>query len=524
MGLGASKMHLPSTASAPPWTSRKSSPDFLHPAMLPRSIFALLVLTPFTAGAVAAPVVFKDPAPPKAAAPDGSKPAGPQANAEATFRVAPKPLPAGAITSDWPSFLGPTHNMFSPETKLAHEFPKEGLPLVWEMKKGEGFAAPAILGERLILFHRVGEKEVVDCLHPADGRRYWQYSYPSSYRDRYGFNPGPRASPAIGDGRVFTHGAEGKLHCVDLLTGQPLWSRDLLTEFGVAQNFFGVGSAPLVEGDKVIINLGAPGGPCVAAFDTRTGRMVWGAGKKWGPSYASPIPATIHGKRRVLVFAGGESKPPTGGLLCIDPANGHVDFEFPWRGDRYESVNATSPVVIGHDVFVGECYGAGGVLVRVLADGSAKQAWTNPTFGPHFMTAIPLGQHLYGVHGHGPQDADLVCVELATGKEVWRHQPLWKETVAGRRGPQEMNVGTFRSSLLQVDGGTLCQGEYGHLLWLDLSPQGCRELARTWMFAATESWTPPVLSRGLIYVCQNSKGAFREEPTRLLCFDLRGSD
>ena len=94
-------------------------------------------------------------------------------------------------------------------------------------------------------------------------------------------------------------------------------------------------------------NVGAPGGPTVAAFDTGTGKEVWRAGTMWGPSYASPVPAVVHGQRRVFVFAGGESSPPTGGLMSIDPANGRVDFSFPWRSRSYESVNASCPVVFG---------------------------------------------------------------------------------------------------------------------------------------------------------------------------------
>ena len=448
-----------------------------------------------------------------------------QPNAETTVHAAPQPLPAGAVTTDWETFLGPAHNMVSPETKLRKTFPADGLRPIWEMKKGDGFAAPAIRGDRLILFHRIGDAEVIECLHPTDGRRYWQHRYPSAYRDRYGYNHGPRASPVIADGRVFTFGAEGRLHCLDLETGQVVWQRDLLAEFKIEQNFFGVGATPLVEGNKLIINLGAPGGPCVAAFDTRTGRLVWGAAADdWGASYAAPIPATLHGRRRVLVFAGGESKPPTGGLICLDPETGAVDFRFPWRSRRYESVNAAAPLVIGNAVFISECYGAGGALVEVGADGTPTPRWTNPQFGMHFMTAVRKDGHLYGIDGHGPSDAELVCVDLATGKQVWRTQPVWSEKVASRGGTRDMNVGIFRGSFLQVDGATLCLGEFGHLLWLDLSPTGYRELARTWLFAATETWTPPVLSRGLLYVCQNSRGALRNEPPRLLCYDLRGGE
>lgn len=476
------------------------------------------------AGGRAAAPAFVDPAPPRVAERRDTTAPAASANPDAIFHAAPKPLPGRAVTRDWPAFLGPAGNMVSEETALLAEFPRDGLRPVWEMRKGEGYAAPAVAGGRLILFHRVGENEVVDCLHALDGRRYWRFGYASAYRDRYGFNSGPRASPVIADGRVFVLGAEGRLHCLDLATGQVLWQRDLLAEFGLRQNFFGVGASPLVEGDRLIVNVGAAGGPCVAAFDLRTGRMLWGAGDRWGPSYASPVAATVQGRRRVFVFAGGESKPPTGGLLCLDPENGTVEYSFPWRGSRYESVNAASPVVLGERVFIAECYGAGGALVERGPEGLGRAVWTNPTFGMHFMSAIPRGGYLYGVHGHGPQDAELVCVEASTGREVWREQPIWEERVETKNGPRTLKVGTFRSSLLQVEGRTLCLGEYGHLLWLDLSPEGYRETARTWLFAATETWTPPVLSHGLLYVCQNTKGSFRDEPMRLLCYDLRAAE
>jgi outer membrane protein assembly factor BamB len=305
------------------------------------------------------------------------------------------------------------------------------------------------------------------------------------------------------------------------------WKRDVLKDFKLTQNFFGVGSAPLLEGDRLILNVGAKGGPCVAAFDAKTGRMLWGAGDQWGPSYAAPIPATVLGKRRVFVFAGGESSPPSGGLLCIDPADGSVDFTFPWRGRRRESVNASAPVVFDNKVLVSESYGTGGALLELIAAADGKLAfkklWTNESFGTHFMTAVYQQGYLYGVDGHGPQDAFLVCVDAKTGNEVWRTQPEWKQTVQTRSGERTATFGTYRAWLMPVDGRYLCLGEFGHLLWTDLSPKGYGELSRAQLFLASESWTPPVLSRGLLYVCQNTPGMLDGGPPRLLCYDLRGS-
>lgn len=441
--------------------------------------------------------------------------------ADRTIQGTPSPLPANSLTSDWPCLLGPTHNEVCTETHLLKQFPATGPNLVWEINKGEGYASPAIAGDRLILFHRQGSRERIDCLGAADGKSIWSFDYPTEYTDDWGYTNGPRSSPAIGGDAVFALGAEGKLHCVELATGKLRWQHDLTAEYKLKKEFFGIGTSPLVEGDKVIVNVGARGGPCVVAFDVRTGKVAWNAGNQWGPSYATPVPATIHGKRRVLAFAGGKSNPPTGGLLCIDPANGKVDFEFPWRGTRRESVNASSPVVIGNDVFISEWYGTGGVLLEITDEFQPKVVWKNPNFGTHFMSAVEKDGYLYGVDGHGPDDAFLVCVELKTGKEVWRTQPQWNETVNTPDGAKQIPTGFFRCWIMPADGHYLILGEYGHLAWADLSPQGFKQLQRAWLFAADETWTPPAISRGLLYICQNARDLLHHTGPRLLCYDLR---
>ena len=121
----------------------------------------------------------------------------------------PKPLPAGAVTHDWPSFLGPSHNGMSTETKLSRTLPP---PLVWECPKGTGYASPAIAGNHLVFIHRAGTDEIVECLHPETGTRHWQFRYPTTFEDRYGYNNGPRSSPVIAEKLVYTMGAEGVLH------------------------------------------------------------------------------------------------------------------------------------------------------------------------------------------------------------------------------------------------------------------------------------------------------------------------
>jgi outer membrane protein assembly factor BamB len=456
--------------------------------------------------------------------------AEPEENKDVTYHVAPKPLLPGTITEDWPSFLGPTHNAVTRETNLVASFPAGGPPLVWEMKRGSGYSAPAISAGKLLVLHRVGEQEVVDCLDPETGKRFWRFAYPTEYRDRYGLNDGPRGAPVIDGGLAYTYGVEGKLHCLDLATGAVKWKHDILSEFSLPQQFFGVGDTPLVEGDHVIINVGAaPKGPCVVAFNKITGQVAWKTDEKlsntWGPSYASPIPATVNGVRRVFVFAGGESRPPTGGVMSVDPATGKVDFAMKHRSRTYESVNASSPLIIGNQLFVSECYGSGGSLIDLKADGSAKELWNSKALGTHFMNAIAKDGYLYGVDGHGPLDCPLVCLDLKTGEEMWRKEINFRETVPFGGRAEQREVPLARASLILCpDGRFLCLGEFGHLLWVDLSPKGYQELSRSWPFFAGETWTGPVLSHGLLYVCQNTRDALHGgEGPKLLCYDVRAS-
>jgi outer membrane protein assembly factor BamB len=466
---------------------------------------------------------FRDPAPPTVQTlPAMARPAA-KANPAVRVHGKPKPLAAGAVTSDWKSFMGPSHDGSSPETKLLKEWPKAGPKLLWEMKKGTGYSSPAIAGDYLVYFHREGNQERIECLHPETGAKYWEFTYATQFEDRYGYNNGPRASPVIDGDRVYTYGAEGKLHVLKLETGQLYWKRDLAAEFKVPQDFFGTATTPLIEGDLLIINVGAPRGPTVAAFHKVTGKMVWGAGNEWGPSYASPVPATVHGKRRIFVFAGGESQPPTGGLLSIDPANGAVDFTFPWRSRTYESVNAASPVVAGNRVFVSASYRTGGALIDVLPNGKHNVAWTSQEIGTHFNTAIHKDGYLYAFDGRNEPDASLVGVDMKTGKAAWRANPEWDETLNVNGTQSRQTLGTYRGQLLAVDGHYLALGELGHLLWLDLSPKGYKELARAWLFAARETWSLPVVSHGLLYISQHSRDVQTNTGPRLLCYDLRGN-
>lgn len=464
---------------------------------------------------------WSDPAPPVVQDVNRDQVPSPRIHPAVRIHAEPASLSGGAFFEDWPSFLGYGHDAVSSETQLLKKWPEDGPVVVWELDKGEGYATPSIAGARLVFIHREGDTEKIECLHPESGKLYWRFQYPTGYRDRFGYGKGPRASPVIEGRYVYALGAEGRLNCLDIATGQPCWSRSLADEFRIPQGFFGWATSPVVDGGNLIINLGVPGGPCVVAFDKTSGRLAWGTGKQWGTSYATPVTAYMHGMKRLLVFAGGESRPPIGGLLCIDPATGRLLSRYPWRSNSYESVNAANPTVIGDRVFVSASYGTGGVLLRVDPEGKMHKIWTTDELGTHWNTSIHRNGYLYGFDGRHPHTSELVCLDVRTGKSVWRKDVRWNEEVEVNGTKRAVTHGFFRGSLIWADGHFLCLGESGTLAWLDLSPRGYREIIRVPLFLAQETWNVPVISRGLVYVMQNTRDQVTGTGPRLICYDLR---
>ena len=411
--------------------------------------------------------------------------------------------------ADWPRVFGPADNCSTPEAGLRRDLPAK-LPVLWEMEKGEGMGGPAIVGGNVFVFHRLSEDEVIECREAATGKQRWSQRYPAAYRPRYGGGHGPRTSPVVAGGRVFTFGVTGKLTALDADSGKILWQRDCARDFEMQAVFFGFGSTPLVVGERLIVQLGGKesGLPLqCAALDVATGKKLWTTTHEWGASYASPVPATIHGRECVLMFAGGQSRPPTGGLLIIETATGKVMASAPHRADMAESVNASSPVLVsGNRVFVSEAYTAGGLCVEIAPDFSLTTAWKDDSLGLYWMTPLVREGVLFGSAGMSERLAEFTAHDVATGKQLWR---------------DELGGGFGRASLLATGDGVLCLGEFGDLAWLDLSRKGAKVLSRTKLFHAPETWTLPALADGRLYVSQNEPGDALGK-RRLVCYDLRG--
>ena len=178
--------------------------------------------------------------------------------------------------ADWPQFLGPDRNGIYSGPELNDKWPASGPRVVWRKQIGAGLSGPVVAQNHLILFHRVDDREIVESFDARTGASQWRHAYPTTYRDDFGFDEGPRAVPVVADGIVYTFGAEGRLHAIDLATGKPFWNVDTMRQFGVAKGFFGAAGSPLIEGGKVMANVGGKNAGIVA-FDAKTGKVLWSA-------------------------------------------------------------------------------------------------------------------------------------------------------------------------------------------------------------------------------------------------------
>ncbi len=414
--------------------------------------------------------------------------------------------------SDWPRFLGPLGTSVSIEKGIISPWPKTGLKVVWQKETGAGYAAPSIARGRLFVMDRIKDTARLRCLDAKSGKLIWKYEYPTDYRDKYNYNGGARCCPVIDDDRVYIYGPEGMLQCLKFDDGKLVWKVDTVKEFGIVQNFFGVGSTPVIEGDLLIAQVGGSpkgsdkiidfmkvkgNGSGIVAFDKRTGEVKYKITDELA-SYSSPVLATINGRRWCFVFA-------RGGLVGFEPKSGKVDFHFPWRADVLESVNASNPVVVDDTVFISETYGPGSALLKVKP-GGYKVLWSDKdknmrekSMQCHWMTPIYKDGYLYGCSGRNKSNGLLRCIDFKTGKVMWSKERLG------------------RTSLLFVDGHFVCLSEMGPMLLIKPEPKKFGYLS---FFLPAEKetplldypcWSAPVLSHGLLYVRSES---------RLVCMEL----
>ena len=328
-------------------------------------------------------------------------------------------LSSSAPAGDWPQILGPQRNGTAVDEHVA-AWPAEGPKLLWQRDVGRGFAGVAVCGGTVVLFHRAGDEEVVETLTAGTGQPLWKAAAPARYVPILSDDDGPRVVPLVDHGRVFTYGALGLLRCLDLSTGKPLWERNTLDEFNSkesidgepAEGYFGIGTAPIVEGDKLLVNVGGDRRLSgIVAFDCRSGRTVWTATAERA-SYSSPVAVTVDGARHVL-FVTRLS------LVSLDPDSGKVRFQVPF-GRMGPTVTAASPVVVDGHVLLTASYGIGAALMK-LSGGRAEPLWTDPQImASQYTTCVAGNGCLFGIHGRqdGPR-AELRCFDPKTRTILW---------------------------------------------------------------------------------------------------------
>jgi outer membrane protein assembly factor BamB len=380
--------------------------------------------------------------------------------------------------------MGPDRNGISAETGLLTTWPDKGPPMLWEKAIGEGYSGPVVAGNKLIIFYRLENDNVVECLDAVTGKGQWKFTYPTEYRDSFGKGNGPRATPVIAAKSVFTLSAQGELHCQDLQTGKKVWAHNLAKEYELPDNFFGIGTSPILEGDLLLVNVGPSGGG-VLAFDKDTAKEVWRA-KCEQASYSSPVAATIDGTRHVFFFT-------MNGLVSIDPKTGDIRFQKPWRSRNRASVTAATPLVIKDQVFISASYGTGAVLLRVGKD-DVEEIWKGDgVISNHYNTCIQKDGFLYGCDGRQEAGAQLRCVELATGKVQWTQ------------------AGFGCANMILADGKLIALSEEGDLILLEPNPESYKELARVHVLTRS-SRAPLALANGRLYARDDHK---------LICWNLK---
>ena len=441
---------------------------------------------------------------------------------------------------DWPRFLGPRGDNTSAETGLVDHWSAKGLPVLWEKQIGSGYSAPSVRAGLLVLHHRVGDEEIIEACDARTGKTNWQYAYPSRFADPFGYNNGPRCTPLLSSNFCYTFGAEGRLLCLDLKSGHVVWQRETAKEWNVPEPFFGVGSTPLLEGDKLIVMVGGQPNSAVVAFDPATGKTLWESGgkKNWDgvpaigwqgeapyqwtgeekmASYSSPVVATIHGQRQVLCLT-------RQGLVSLNPTNGAINFSRWFESPVNESVNAMCPVVSDDLVLISAAYyRIGAVLLRVKPDGkSFEEVWRSPAREPerdplsgrtaspvleiHWNTPVLHNGALYAFSGRNEPDATFRCVDFLTGKLLWSRYERWRPHTASQ--PEVYG----RGSAILADGRLIVLGEGGKLGLFSLNSKQPNEIC-SWQVPQLHypCWAGPVLSHKRLYL--------RSED-RLVCLNL----
>ncbi len=400
---------------------------------------------------------------------------------------------------DWPQWMGPQRDNVWRETGILEKFPEGGPQVLWRTPVAGGYAGPAVADGRVFVTDLVSEenvkvdnfsrataqgKERVLCLDEATGKVQWQHEYPVTYTVSY--PAGPRCTPTVDGGRVYTLGAEGQLICFNIADGKILWQKNLKETYKTKSALWGYASHPLIDGDKLICVVGTDVAHA-AAFDKQTGKEIWRTGKAPEQGYVPPHIIEAAGQRQLILV-----KPD--GVYAADPETGRILWEAPYGADNGSII--MTPLRLGDYFYVGG-YQEKNLLLKLANDKpGAEVVWRDkPKMGISPVNVQPIvGDGLiYGFHEKG----DLRAVEIPSGKVVWRS-----------RGPfADRSPPSATAFIVRQDDRYWMFAETGDLVITKLSPEGYTEIDRAhvikptnYAFGRDVVWCQPAFANRKLYV------------------------
>lgn len=396
--------------------------------------------------------------------------------------------PRLAAAVDVPQFFGPKRDGIAPEVRLSTDWTTTAPKQLWRQPIGAGWSAFAVVGGRALTQEQRGEDEAVTCYELLTGKLLWAHTDKAHFTEWQG-GDGPRATPTVHEGRVYTFGGTGIFNCLDLATGKPLWQHRVLEENKLANITWGISASPLIVDDLVIVSTGradnAVQPPLLVAFKLADGTEAWRAGQGEA-SYSSPMVAMVAG-RRVILYQSARS------LTAHDPVTGSILMEHPWGNDKWP--RASQPVVIAPDrVFLSAGYGMGCIMLQVKAEADGKltatELWASLKMKTQFNSAALHGGHLFGL-----DDGRLTCLDISTGER------LWKE---GRYASgQSLLVGDL----------VIVQSETGPVHLCAADPAGFKEMGKVEALSR-KTWNHPVLAGRYLLVRNDVEAACYELPVK----------
>jgi len=391
--------------------------------------------------------------------------------ADASPAPAANPVaPAGgaAAAAEWPQWRGPNRDGVAAGVSAPAAWPKE-LKQQWKVTVGTGHSSPVVSEGRVYQFARQGDDEVLIALDAATGRELWKtpglaVPYEMNPAAR-GHGKGPKSTPVVAGGRVYTLGIAGTLSAHDAKTGKLVWRKEFSKQYPQTSPLYGTAMSPVVEGGLLIAHVGGHDKGALTAFNAATGEVKWSF-EPDGPAYSSPVVARFGGERQVVTFTQKE-------FVSVRAATGELLWKLPAK-TMYDT-NSNTPVVHG-DTIIFSPEGKGIVAVRPVRQGAnwvAQEVWANADNELYMNTPVVHGGLLFGLSAR--RKGQFFAIDAATGKTVWQSE--------GRAGEN--------AALLNVGGTLLALTNDAGLLVLPADAKAFAPAAR-YTVATSPTWAHPV--------------------------------